>query len=90
MPQPPETPEANVRSPSDGPSGPTPVAADDADGAVSTWTDTELVEVATGIVMARRDCTPDEAVALLNAAAKDHDMNLSDLGGCLLAEEELR
>ena len=90
MSQPPETPEAHVTSPSDGPSVPTLVAADDTDGAVATWTDTELVEVATGIVMARRDCTSDEAFALLNAAAKEHDMNLSDLGRCLIAEEELR
>ncbi len=90
MSHPPETPEAKVTSPSDSASQPNLVAADDIDWAVATWTHTALVEVATGIVMGRRDCTLDEALALLSDAAKGHDIDVSDLARCVLAEEELR
>ena len=90
MSHPPETPEAKVTSPSVGPSEPIPVAADDGDWAVVTWTDAALVEVATGIVMGSRDCMPGEALALLSDAANAHDMSVSDLARCMLADQQLR
>jgi AmiR/NasT family two-component response regulator len=49
-----------------------------------------VIEVATGILMARRGCTSDEAYALLCDAAQGHDLHVVDLAECLVADQELR
>lgn len=49
-----------------------------------------VIEFATRILMARRDCTPNEAYALLIAAAQEHDMPVWDMAECLVANQELR
>ena len=48
------------------------------------------VDIATGILLASRTCTPDEAFALLSDAAVGYDMNVSDLARCPIADQELR
>ena len=55
------------------------------------WRDAApVIEIAKGIVMARRGCTPDEAFALLSDAAQGYAMNVSELARCLVADQELR
>ena len=50
-----------------------------------------MVDLATGILVARRSCTSDdEAFALLSDASRGHGMNVSDLAECLVADQELR
>jgi AmiR/NasT family two-component response regulator len=49
-----------------------------------------VVDLATGILMARRGCTAGEAFALLSDAAEPHDMNVSELASCLVADEQRR
>jgi AmiR/NasT family two-component response regulator len=49
-----------------------------------------LLDFATEIVMGRRGCTSDEALVLLRHAAQAHDMSVSDLALCVVADHELR
>lgn len=49
-----------------------------------------VVNIAMGILMARRGCAPDEAFALLSDAAQGHDLDVIDLARCLVADQELR
>ena len=49
-----------------------------------------VADLATGILVARRGCTADEAFALLSDAAQGHGMDVSDLAECLVADQELR
>jgi AmiR/NasT family two-component response regulator len=49
-----------------------------------------VVDLAMSILSARRGCPPDEAFTLLIDAAAGYDMDVSDLAGCLVAEQELR
>ena len=48
-----------------------------------------LIGLATGIVMARRDCNPDEAFTLLTEAAQDYHMSVTELAECVLADLKL-
>ena len=54
------------------------------------WEGAALIEVAKGIVMARRGCAPDEAFALLRDAARANDMSVSDLAERVVANRDLR
>jgi AmiR/NasT family two-component response regulator len=55
------------------------------------WSDAaSLIEDAKGIVMARRGCTSEEASSLLSAAAQEHEMSVSDLAECVVADQDLR
>ena len=49
-----------------------------------------VIEAATRILMARRDCTPDGAYVLLIDAAHEHDMPVWDIAACLVANQQLR
>jgi AmiR/NasT family two-component response regulator len=54
------------------------------------WSDAAaVIEIATGIVMARRGCAPDEAFGLLSDAARANDMSVSDLAECVVADRDL-
>lgn len=48
-----------------------------------------LIGLATGIVMARRDCNPDEAFTLLTEAAQDYHVSVTELAECVLADLKL-
>ena len=48
-----------------------------------------LLDLATEFIMGRRGCTPDEAFALLRDAANAHDVSVSDLALCIVADQEL-
>ena len=72
------------------PSEPSLVAESDLDADVETTANQAVIDIATGILMDRRGCTADEADALLSDAAQEHDMNVSDLARCLVADQELR
>ena len=50
----------------------------------------ELVESATRILMARRGCTAEEASALLTDAAREHNMSVSAMAQCLIADQDNR
>ena len=55
------------------------------------WSDAaSVIEVAKGILMERRGCAPDEAFGLLRDAARAHDMSVSDLAECVVADRDLR
>jgi AmiR/NasT family two-component response regulator len=49
-----------------------------------------VVDLALSILSARRGCSRDEAFALLSDAALGHDMDVTDLARCLVADQELR
>ena len=54
------------------------------------WSDAaSVVEVAQGILMERRGRAPDEAFGLLRDAARAHDMSVSDLAECVVADRDL-
>ena len=55
------------------------------------WPDAApVIEIAKGIVMARRGCAPDEAFGLLSDAARANDMSVNDLAECVIADRDLR
>jgi hypothetical protein len=49
-----------------------------------------LLDFAIETIKGRRGCTPDEAFGLLSDAAIGHDMSVSDLALCIVADQELR
>ena len=55
------------------------------------WSDAaSVIEIAKGILMERRSCTPDQAFGFLSDAARANNMSVSDLAERVVANRDLR
>jgi AmiR/NasT family two-component response regulator len=63
------------------------VGADDLSAETRSWT---VIGRAKRLVMARRQCTSEEAMLLLTRAASSYEMSLQELAKCIVADLKLQ
>jgi AmiR/NasT family two-component response regulator len=63
------------------------VGADDSSAETRSWT---VIGRAKQLVMARHQCTAEEAILLLTRAASGYEISLQELAKCIVSDQELR